>query len=588
MTKLIRRLACMVLALALVICAGYAEETPASEITVGSLTQMSGMFFTDGWGNNTADADVRALLHGYSTVDMFQNGQYGIDETVCRAYPNPDKDGNVVYTFYLNKNLTYSDGTPITARDYAFSVLLQSSPALAELGANITSYAQIVGQDAYAAGETQIFAGVRIVNDTTFSLAVKADYLPDFHELMLVKVTPYPIHVIAPDCKVLDDGEGAYIDGAFDAETLKATLLDPETGYCSHPSVVSGPYTLTSYEDHVAVLTRNEAYRGNYQGVKPTIEKITFKQVFNETLVEQLKNGEIDLVNKVSSADVMDAAAETEGIASVTYDREGLAFLAFACENEPVSSANVRKAIDRLVDVDALCQGYLKGHGAPVYGYYGNGQWMVKKAGQEAIDALNLYPYDVDEAIALLEADGWTLEDGASLRTKDGQELTINWVRPEISEVADLLESMLTENFAKAGIGLTVTKMSYEDLSAAYYRQTDRSEYDMFFLGSNFGMTFNAYPAVSTEAAYQGAWNTTAIADAELEALALDMNRTKPGETKAYTEKWLAFQTRWVEDLPMAPLYSNEYADLFTEHLQNYRPDTHFSWAAAILDAYVK
>ena len=66
------------------------------------------------------------------------------------------------------------------------------------------------------------------------------------------------------------------------------------------------------------------------------------------------------------------------------------------------------------------------------------------------------------------------------------------------------------------------------------------------------------------------------------------MNRTKPGETKAYTEKWLAFQTRWVEDLPMAPLYSNEYADLFTEHLQNYRPDTHFSWAAAILDAYVK
>ena len=352
--------------------------------------------------------------------------------------------------------------------------------------------------------------------------------------------------------------------------------------------MVSGPYTLTSYEDHVAVLTRNEAYRGNYQGVKPTIEKITFKQVFNETLVEQLKNGEIDLVNKVSSADVMDAATETEGIASVTYDREGLAFLAFACENEPVSSANVRKAIDRLVDVDALCQGYLKGHGAPVYGYYGNGQWMVKKAGQEAIDALNLYPYDVDEAIALLEADGWTLEDGASLRTKDGQELTINWVRPEISEVADLLESMLTENFAKAGIGLTVTKMSYEDLSAAYYRQTDRSEYDMFFLGSNFGMTFNAYPAVSTEAAYQGAWNTTAIADAELEALALDMNRTKPGETKAYTEKWLAFQTRWVEDLPMAPLYSNEYADLFTEHLQNYRPDTHFSWAAAILDAYVK
>ena len=32
------------------------------------------------------------------------------------------------------------------------------------------------------------------------------------------------------------------------------------------------------------MLTRNEAYRGNYQGVKPTIEQITFKQVFNDML----------------------------------------------------------------------------------------------------------------------------------------------------------------------------------------------------------------------------------------------------------------------------------------------------------------
>ena len=91
--------------------------------------------------------------------------------------------------------------------------------------------------------------------------------------------------------------------------------------------------------------------------MKPTIEQITFKQVFNETLVEQLKNGEIDLVNKVASADVMDAAAETEGIASVTYDREGLAFLAFACENEPVSSANVRKAIDDILALEGVVTG---------------------------------------------------------------------------------------------------------------------------------------------------------------------------------------------------------------------------------------
>ena len=61
-----------------------AAEQPAAEpveITVGSTNQMSGFFFTDMWGNNTADIDVRALLHAYSTVAISRNGTYEIDTT---------------------------------------------------------------------------------------------------------------------------------------------------------------------------------------------------------------------------------------------------------------------------------------------------------------------------------------------------------------------------------------------------------------------------------------------------------------------------------------------------------------------------
>lgn len=591
MTKLIRRFACTLLALILLASVGYAEKQQ-KEITVGSLTQMSGNFFTDCWGNNSADMDVRELIHGYSTVAMFTNGHYGIDETVGRAYPNEDEGGNMVYTFYISSRMKWSDGTPITAADYVFTVLLLSSPEFAALGANATDYAHIVGQDEYLAGTTDMFAGVHLIDDTTFSLAIKAEYLPSFHELMLVRVMPSPMFVIAPDCEIRDDGEGAYIapaentDGQFTTELLHTTLLDPETGYCSHPSVTCGAYKLVSYEDNVAVFEKNEYYRGNYERQKPRIDRITFKQVFNETLLDELKNGAVDLVNKVSSADVIDAAKDEKGVKSRSYARDGLAFLAFACENEPVSSAKVRKAIDRLVDVDALCEEYLGGYGEPVYGYYGNGQWMIKQIGKDKLEKkLNLYPYDVDAAIALLEEDGWLLEDGAQVRTKDGTELVINWVRPEVSEVADALEAMLTENFAKAGIGLNVTKMTYEELSKYYYRQEDRSEYDMFFLASNFGLTFNAYPAVALAPEMQGVWNTTAIADPELEALANDMNATKNGYLDSYAEKWLAFQEKWVDDLPMVPLYSNEYSDLFSTAIEDYKPKTHYSWASAILYA---
>ena len=45
-----------------------ASDTP-THITVGSPTRVSGMFFTDMWGNNTSDIDVRTLLHVYNTVE---------------------------------------------------------------------------------------------------------------------------------------------------------------------------------------------------------------------------------------------------------------------------------------------------------------------------------------------------------------------------------------------------------------------------------------------------------------------------------------------------------------------------------------
>ena len=63
-------------------------ESPAvapnyEELTVGSTTAMSGNFFNDMWGSNTADMDVRTLLHGYKLIQwQGEEGTYGIDESV--------------------------------------------------------------------------------------------------------------------------------------------------------------------------------------------------------------------------------------------------------------------------------------------------------------------------------------------------------------------------------------------------------------------------------------------------------------------------------------------------------------------------
>ena len=56
-----------------------------------------------------------------------------------------------------------------------------------------------------------MFSGVRLIDERTFSVTVKAQYEPYFYELSYLSVYPYPIGVIAPGCEVRDDGEGAYI-----------------------------------------------------------------------------------------------------------------------------------------------------------------------------------------------------------------------------------------------------------------------------------------------------------------------------------------------------------------------------------------
>ena len=141
-----------------------AADAAAKEDVVGATTQMDGYFFTDLWSANTADIDVRALLHGYSTVAIGQSGTYQLDQTVIsHAELTEDGSGNKTYVFSINPDLTFSDGSPLTAQDYVFSALLLSSPIMRELGATQGGLPQNEGYVEYAAGEAEIFSCVHLL-----------------------------------------------------------------------------------------------------------------------------------------------------------------------------------------------------------------------------------------------------------------------------------------------------------------------------------------------------------------------------------------------------------------------------------------
>lgn len=172
-------------------------------------------------------ADILPMIQGNSTVTSSEEEGIALDTTVVKsAYTEDDDTGNRTYAFTLNEGLAYSDGTPVRARDYVFSVLLQSDKVLAAFEMNTTAYQHLLGYEDYANGEA--FTGVRLLGEYEFSLTIKAECLPYLDELNYVSVTPYPISVIAPGCEIVDEGGGSSIDGPFGEELLRQTLFGEE------------------------------------------------------------------------------------------------------------------------------------------------------------------------------------------------------------------------------------------------------------------------------------------------------------------------------------------------------------------------
>ena len=266
-------LACMMI---WTVCAGIAEETEETEIpfgeaetdeledddgwldddddeersprdygvfNVGNPTPMDGKFFTEMWGNSTTDIDVRSLVNAYHlTVWGYDTGIFRKNNVVVSGINiYDDEEGDRTYQMVLYTDLYYSDGTKITAWDYAFTVLFLADPVIAELDGNPTDLRYLKGYEEYVSGEVPYFSGVRVLNDTMIQFTVKHEYLPYFFELHRLSFLPYPIHEIAPGCKVYDDGEGVYIgnedpsvpERIFTKELLEATVMDPAFGYLS-------------------------------------------------------------------------------------------------------------------------------------------------------------------------------------------------------------------------------------------------------------------------------------------------------------------------------------------------------------------
>ena len=592
----------------------YQDER--ARVTVSTVTPMEGRFFTELWGGTASDRDVRTLLHTASPIRWDNSlDRFVFDKSVLEdAVILTNADGSRTYLLVLTDDLLWSDGTHIAVKDYAFSILMQMDPAVAETGGKPKDFSWLAGSDEYLAGQTKALSGVRIISDNILQITVKAESLPYYYELNRLDIHPYPIEAIAPNTSVKDDGEGVYLSRPLTAEMLQSTVLDETSGYLSHPKKVSGPYLLDSFDGTTAKFAANPYYKGTEDGYIPRIGRIEFTAANNSSMVSSLTTGETGLLDKVTKADAIRdgiscVMAAQDTLAMQVQPRAGLTMLWFTESSQKVQEKAVREAIACCFDRDTFIRLYTGGYGARTDGFFGPGQWMYRKAaGANATSATTLpeegitlpgltqYKPDREKATKLLEEAGWTLNKNGEAYDPDNDEtrfkqtengligLDLTLAIPDAEDIRKELDLTLITPLKEAGIHLTIVPAAMEDIQAAYEGKTD-SNYDILYLGENFSYIFD--PEILKPHNETSQESELHKAKEETYDLAQDMVHTEPEDTDTFVTKWTALQEKISETLPLLPVYSNLYFEFFTRELHNFDITRGASWAEAIVYSYM-
>lgn len=405
-------------------------EAPATAPSVpnrailGSSTELSGDFRWPGFGGSSAgasDQDINRLTAGYSTMETNQGGAYVWNETVVKSHNETEnEDGTYTVTIELNEGLTFSDGSPVTAANYVAGILAFSTQVSVGAGHSGKSGQYFVGyNDFYAyTGEegtgSKVFTGVRMLSDYSFSLTVSSDFYPYYFAYAYSAVSPdYLGLVLGEGVEVKDDGEGCYLSDSFyekngDEYVKAAEIAANRYDVSKYP--FSGPYVISNWDAATkeCTMTINPEFKGNFEGQTPSIETIVYVKIIEETQLDQLKTGGVDVLSGITGGDSTKAALEVvdgENFAEVHYQRAGYGKIQFECDFGPTMFPEVRQAIAYLLNRTEFCQAFTGGYGVVVDGPYSPDfdMWRAVEDDIELID----YTFSPDNAKKVLEEGGW-------------------------------------------------------------------------------------------------------------------------------------------------------------------------------------
>lgn len=361
---------------------------------------------------------VPSLANGdvsLGTVDVFLDPAGTITTTATTTITQVQQ---ISVTYRWDRNLIWSDGTPLTASDSVFAYELAQQVSL--------------GQEANA--RLDLLARYEQVDDYTTRAVLKPDFTDPAY--LTAFWPPLPRHVLA---------------GRDPAELRSGDFALMPVSY--------GPYMVDRRDQGSLRLVRNP-----HASPPAPIETITF--IFRddlELLRSSVVGGSLDVVfleqpqAEIFSA-LRDDAAQGR-LAMSTTPGPIWEHLDFNLDVPLLQDFRVRRAFGYAIDRQGMVDRLLGGYSNVLDSWIVPGQWAAAPA-----DQLTRYPYNPDEARRLLDEASLLDSDGDGMREAAGEPITVTLVTTAGSPLRLASAEAIRANMAEVGIAIDVVTLPTAEL----------------------------------------------------------------------------------------------------------------------------
>jgi len=433
-------------------------------------------------------------------------------------------DDNRTLTYILRDDVNWNDGTPITSRDFRFTYQLYADPLIASPRQQYL--AELEGAQH---GAVDFSKAIQAPDDTTL---VFRFYKPVSERLALfhTSLSPLPAHIWK---NVPSD--------VFRQSPLNQNPLG------------AGPYRLSEWkkQQHI-LLESNPDSRLPGPG---TIRRIMFRIIPDYTVrLAQLQTGRVDVVENIKPEDfdgLRNAAADIDikttglrvydyvgwsNIDQDAYHRDG------TVKPHPLfGSADVRRALTLAIDRQGILDGYLGEYGElSVTDISPSIKWAYH-------EKLEPYTYDPQEAIRLLEREGW-LPGPDGIRRKDGRSFSFVLYTNAGNARRNFASVIIQQNLRSIGIDCRLDVQE----SNVFFKNLRLRKLDAWMAGWSIGLEIDPLDGWGSDLE-KSRFNFTGYRNPRIDELCnLAKAELNPLDARPY---WIEYQEILHRDQPTTFLY---------------------------------